>query len=409
MYTTRTHCRICGNDLVPLFTVPAPLVSAFPAAVDPRPAVSVPLDVVRCQQCQHVQLRHTTSPDILYGEYWYESGVNERMRQELKDIVRRAQDYAPLDAGDSVLDIGANDCTLLRNYRLGITTVAVEPSTPFQQTLRQWASLTVQGTFPECVPQLPGTHFKIITSIAMFYDLDDPVAAAMHIRDILHPYGVWVCQFQDLEAQVRLGVWDNFVHEHLSYHTLSTFRIICAMAGLQVVDVEPSSINGGSLRVFVRHTGVAPVHQNVSAQELVEHDTLTPGWPARFTARMRRNVDQILAFVEPVLDAGGSIDLYGASTKGNTLLQVAGLSPREIRAAWERNPRKVGRTTVSGVPIIDEQLGRSDPPDLLLATIWQFRDQIIARERDTLRKTRMLLPLPDATLIEKFRDVEAVS
>ncbi len=411
MHTSRLFCRICGNHLKPLFTVPAPLVSAFPEAVDGQEPVAVPLDVVQCEHCAHVQLLHTVDPAIMYGEYWYESGVNERMREELRTITARAMEFSTLDTGDSVLDIGANDGTLLlQGYRdQDVFKVAVEPSTPFQQTLRQIADLTIQGTFPEVMPNLPPIQFKIITSIAMFYDLDDPVAAALHIKELLHPYGVWVCQFQDLEAQVRLGVWDNFVHEHLSYHTLQTFNEVCLRAGLQVVDAETSAINGGSLRVFVRHVGVSPQNSRMIEQIHREIQTLSPGWAGRFVERMRRNIGQIRAFVDPVLDAGGAVDLYGASTKGNTLLQVCGYGPEEIRSAWERNPRKVGRTTVCGVPIINEDLGREDPPDLLLATIWQFKDQIIAREQKTLQECRMLLPLPEATLIEKWGNKERVS
>ncbi len=409
MYTSRSSCRLCGNALHPLFTIPAPLVSAFPDAVDPAPEVRVPLDVVQCVHCQHVQLLHTVDPTIMYGEYWYESGVNERMRQELLGIVLHAQAFSTLDDGDCVLDIGANDGTLLKNYKTTTRKVAVEPAATFQPALRAFCDATIHGLFPECLAQIPLNQYKIITSIACFYDLEDPIRAAMAIRDLLHPYGVWVCQFQDLEAQVRLGVWDNFVHEHLSYHTLQTFDYVCEKAGLEVVDVESSQINGGSLRVFVRHREVSPVSSRLLDQMHKENATLQPDWAARFAAKMRRNIGQIRAFVDPVVDAGGVVDLYGASTKGNTLLQVCGYGPQEIRCAWERNPRKVGRTTVSGVPIINEGLGREDPPDLLLATIWQFKDQIIAREEKTLRECRMLLPLPEATLIEKFKSVERVS
>lgn len=400
-HTTRSTCRICGNGLLPLFTVDAPLVSAFPPALDPPGPIAVPLDVMQCEHCQHVQLRHTVDPQILYGEYWYESGVNERMCAELWLVGERAKQYAPLDPGDCVLDIGANDGTLLAGYPLTVHKVAVEPAQTFQDALRRACDATIQGIFPGCISQIPINQYKIITTVAMFYDLEDPVAAAAAVRQLLHPYGVWVCQFQDLEAQVRQGVWDNFVHEHLSYHTLGTFMYVCNQAGLIVVDCERSEINGGSLRVFVRHNGVSPVSSGVVEQLQREHATLTAGWPARFAGKMQRNIGQIQAFVDPVLDAGGTVDLYGASTKGNTLLQVVGYDHHQIRAAWERNPRKVGRTTVNGVPIIDEELGRSDPPDLLLTTIWQFKAQILEREQETLKTTRLLLPLPEGTLVER--------
>lgn len=403
MFSPISACRLCQNPVQPLFSVPAPLVSAFPLPYGPPP-LSVPLDVVRCTFCEQVQLANTVDPAVLYAEYWYESGVNERMRQELATVVERGTDWLQsgggLEQGDHVLDIGANDGTLLRNYRQDVFKVAVDPAQTFQERLRQIANLTIQGTWPECAEKLPPIHFKLITSIACFYDLQDPIAGAAAIRRILHPYGIWVCQFQDLEQQVRQGAWDNFVHEHLHYFTLGTFNSVVREAGLQIVHVESTPINGGSLRVFVGHAGsVWNPAPSVQEQFYKEYRTLHHHWPNAFAARMWRNIGQVQAFVDYIVSSGGAVDLYGASTKGNTLLQATQLSDR-VRCAWERNPRKYGRTTVTGVPIIDEELGRSNPPAALLTTIWQFLDQIIERERDTLRTIRLIVPLPEATWVE---------
>lgn len=401
MFTVITTCRICGGELRPLFDVPAPLVSCFPTAAGTLPP-SIPLVLVQCLHCDHVQLWHTTDPQLLYDEYWYESGVNERMRQELATIVARAQDYAVIDRKDAVLDIGANDGTLLREYQRQCPAsqphlVAVDASETFAAGLRVFCDATVTGTFPECVDQIPQYLYKVISTIACFYDLQDPVRAATEIKRLLHPSGVWVCQFQDLEQQVKAGAWDNFVHEHLSYHTLATFQKVCVQAGLQVVDCERTDINGGSLRVFVRHWHVTGEQPAVREQMAREYATLHPKWARDFQIRMRANIRQIQAYID-VARSCGPIDLYGASTKANTLLQATGVSG-ELRQAWERNVRKVGRFTVTGVPIVSEAEGRDNPPYALLTGIWQFKPQLIAREAETLKRSHLIVPLPEATWV----------
>ncbi len=403
MVTVATHCRLCGSGAMKsLFALPAPLVSCFPSRETavlspPPPLLSVSLDVLECCACALVQLGSSVAPSYLYQDYWYESGVNEQMRRELRSITEAAESMVELLEGDSVLDIGANDGTLLKCYGKGLHLVAVEPAQTFLGRLAAFCDATITGTFPECAPQIPIFHYKIITSIAMFYDLDNPVAAAQEIRRLLHPYGVWVCQFQDLGQQVEQGVWDNFVHEHVAYYTLTTFREVCRRAGLEVVRVERTPINGGSLRVFVQHHGAGTPDPAIQDQCRSELGVVGPGWHVDFLHRVQHNASQIRYFVEQAAKHG-PVDLYGASTKGNTLLQVTGVSPL-IRHAWERNARKFGRTTVTGVPIIDEAVGRVDPPVALLATIWQFKSQILQRERLTLQTTPMILPLPDATWV----------
>ena len=397
-------CRVCDASLdrASLFTIPAPLVSAFPRdATTPR--VSAPIEVVGCGSCGHVQPRHSVDPAHLYSEYWYLSGVNERMRQELLTIVQQAQQRVEIDRDDAVLDIGANDGTLLAQYPPWVQKVAVEPAATFAEKLSGGWVTHVAGLFPQCVAQIPDRFYKVISTVAMFYDLDDPVRAAQVIRRFLHPQGVWICQFQDLEQQVRAGAWDNTVHEHVSYYTLHTFNEVVRRAGLQVSDVEMTTINGGSLRVYVTHPHAHFPTTRVQEQYFREFQTLEGPWAARFQRRMRRNVAQLRAMIASVTGQGGTLDLYGASTKGNTLLQVLDLPAGTIRQAWERNPAKVGRLTVTGVPIVDEASGRADPPDALLTSIWQFRSEIIARERETLKTVPLILPLPEATWVGTWK------
>lgn len=421
-------CRVCPQArLVPLFDLGALHLSAFPAAaedLDPYPRV--PLRLMGCPRCQLVQLQHTTPfPWLFNADYGYRSGVNEAMIAELHDVVRGALRALGGHAKAEeliALDIGANDGTLLGAYPPGVLRVAVEPSPAWHRELEAQAHYVVAEAFPVVDPS-PGTarllatlHGKVgvITAIAMAYDLEDPLAFFRAARELLAPEGVMVVQFQDLLGMLEQTAFDCVCHEHLEYYSVWALAGIAAQAGLKVVDVEGRAVNGGSLRVTLRHLGrhTWPEERDgidrVVRQLQREQDaglTMTSGVEAAFGAfRWRVGVaaQQIHGTVREILDQGGTIDLYGASTKGNTLLQVVGLGAGEIRQALERTPQKWGRFVGrTGIPIVPEEVGRRDPATVWLVPVWQFRDGILVREAEYLaRGGRMVFPLPTVEIVQ---------
>lgn len=424
------RCRICQTDLYASGQIALDLgpmrLNDFPdslKAVELTPRV--PLIVIRCAACGLHQLLYTVNPDRLYRDnYWYRSGINETMVQELRDVVQHGIDRVRLETGDHVLDIGANDGTLLRQYaELGHAPkmVAFEPSDAVFPTLQERLpeGQLFHGFFPPSATWATKLRFRVITSIAMFYDLPDPTTFVEAIKQILHPEGVWIVQFQDLQQMLAAKAFDNVCFEHLEYYTLDDVQRLVNRYGLEVYECERRAINGGSLRLTIRHQFTGRSTKSVSDQLLAEEtvgltwldpeifqlwsldrgdDLLRSTWSTfrQQISEMRKHVRTI---VETTRAAGGVIDLYGASTKGNTLLQVFGLTGKEIRYAWERAPEKWGRYTVTGIPIIAEEIGRDAPPQLLLTTIWQYRDHILEREREFLQGGgRILFPLPHAEI-----------
>jgi len=362
---------------------------------------------VECTECSAVQLSHTVFPEILFGrEYWYASGINGTMREELRHVVRGARQRVRINDGDWVLDIGANDGTLLSAWREHLwegkpLRYAVEPSPTFDRVLGECAEAVSASVFP--TPALEGREhtgkFKAITSIAMFYAVEDPVVFAKEVARLLHPEGVWVVQMQDLNQMVEATAFDNICHEHLLYYTVESFWRVCVAAGLQIVEVTGRAINGGSLRFTVMHResgiNVCPLHTRVELD-----------WQAlgdRILDRLMR-LKQTLAAAR---DNGDIVDLLGASTKGNTLLQLARLGPLQVRRCWERHPKKIGRCTITGIPIVSEETGREGvPPGLLVCPIWQFHDAVIEREADYLRAGgKIYFPLPVGELYQGERIV----
>lgn len=403
---TRTTCRDCGGlgfetvlhlgDLK-ISTFPDPGATGLPSA---------PLHLVQCTRptCGLVQLAHTVDPDLLFRQYWYLSGINETMRAELADVVSQALTYRLPRVGEAVMDVGANDGTLLR-YFSGADRIAIDPADTVQADLHRHAEIVRQAFFPDpAITRQFAGQIAILTSIACFYTADDPHAFVEAVRQLLAPDGVWILQFQDLAQMLAATAFDNVCHEHLTYLSLRAVEHLIARHELEVVHAERRAINGGSLRLIVRHKGVGLVSTTVGDCRKLEdgcHDWETL---AKFSWRVDQAAKQVRACVAAARKGGHLVDLYGASTKGNTLLQVAGLGPTNIRQAWERSPAKWGRETVTGIPIVSEEDGRADPPEMLLCGIWQFREAVLQREAAYLGDGGVItFPLPAVDIVTEVR------
>lgn len=405
-------CRVCRGALQPLLDLGILALPAFPDAAHVADVSRAPLDLRVCAECGLVQLADTVPREALYTQYWYRSSINETMQAELTSIVRAALLDVSVYPQDLVVDVGANDGYLLSRYphersHWEATRVAFEPAENLQEACRKHCEVLIADFFPPTV-RVRGSmvgRVKICTTIAMFYDLEDPAVCVREINHLLHPEGVWILQLQDLAQMVQATAFDNICHEHLTYWSLDAIESLLerTRSDLHVTHVEPRAINGGSLRLHIRRR-VYPPDQTVDQWHRWEQPLITYHQLETFAWRVGEVRTQIQAAIEGALSAGKVIDLYGASTKANTLLQYCGLDTLQIRQAWERNPEKFGRTTATGIPIVDEQVARQDPPDLLLAGIWQFRDSILQREAPFIDAGgAVLFPLPEVDFVRGAR------
>jgi len=255
--------------------------------------------------------------------------------------------------------------------------------------------------------------FKIITAIAMAYDLEDPLSFFRKITELLHPSGAVIVQFQDLESQMRCAAFDNIVAEHLEYYTLHSLAEITTAAGLYPYAVERSPINGGSLRVILKRGYVQMKDWGPSVRQQLDREdqaglstrAIRQGLQAfdRFAWRVQE-VKRLIRDSILIAREGGTVSAYGASTKGNTLLQVLTLGPQEIACVADRSPEKHGRLTVTGIPIVSEEAWRQLVTPVTLVPIWQFRAGVIQRERAYLEKGgQFLFPLPYSEVVSMRR------
>lgn len=404
----RTTCRSCGKgNLMPILSLGNHYVSNF---VTDEEGVRAPLDLVLCTYerggCDLLQLRHTVEAGFLYRNYWYRSGVNRTMRDALADIVRSAERLIPLQPGDMVVDIGSNDGTLLRSYTApGLKRVGFEPATNLMPYAQERGTVTVNDFFGyEQFRSLFGSSkAHVITSIAMFYDLEDPNVFVADVARVLHSSGIWIIQMSYLPLMLSQNAFDNAVHEHLLYYALGSLERLLARHGLRALDVDLNDVNGGSFRISVVHDGArvspfagADARLTVRRAEETALALHTRAPYEAFASRVAAIRDRVTRFIRQEVARGKIVDVYGASTKGNTLLQYFGLDSSLIRQAAERNPDKWGKHTVgTRIPIVSEEAARSHPPDYFLVLPWHFLREFVAREDAFLAGGgTFIVPLP---------------
>ena len=400
----RTTCRVCGGaHLIPLFSLGDQHVSDFPEP-GKEPGPRVPIEIELCGDCTLVQQRYTAPAAFLYTRhYWYRSGVTQTMRDALKDVVRSAMRVCPLSTGDVVLDIGSNDGTLLRFYPDSVVRVGVEPASNLAEEGNRGISMLIPEFWPCGVGQFKG-RCKIITACGMFYDLDDPNPFVAGVKEALDPDGIFIAQLMCLKQTVAARDVGNFCHEHLEFYTLKSLHHLLERHGLGIFDVQENAVNGGSYRLWCCHRGAKINQTDEMKEHVVRAYTGELGLSKmanliRFYHDMKANRDRLMTFVEKEIKAGKRFFVYGASTKGNVILQWCELDSTKIIAAADRSPEKWGRVTVgTNIPIVSEEAARQMDPDYFIVLPYAFVDEFIEREKDqTWRKRggKFVVPLPE--------------
>ena len=402
MVITETKCRVCKGSLVDLLDFGEIYPSGFVESQEDL--TKAPLVLVQCESCGLVQLKHTMNLDLMYKkQYWYSSALNTSMVSSLKNVADEALKRQPLDEGDIVIDIGCNDSTLFTFFPDNCYKIGFDPAQNFKEVAEERCDTFINDYYNSDLLPI-GTHgkVKIITSIAMFYDLPDPHEFIMHIVQAIASDGIWVIQLTDLLSMLQLNAFDNICHEHLEYYKLIDLMTMLAPHNLEIFDLEYNDVNGGSLRVYVapRHSRLPePVVNEMYNYEKMYFDS-SKNHIVAFQKRLRIAELALKNFLEQSQEAGKRTFVLGASTKGNTLLQVWGLTNEDFEFALEVNEDKFGlRTIGSDIPIISEIAGLEKKPDYLLLLPWHFSNNIIPRLEPYFDAGGMLItPLPNFTL-----------
>lgn len=415
----RKTCRVCGSDsLTPVIDLGEQYLqgSFIKQGKELPPLRRIPCQIVRCNPeadetaCGLLQMKHSVPPEILYAAYWYRSGTNNTMREHLKAIAGRAAEILNKQNAN-VLDIGCNDGTLLKNYPAEYAKFGVDPSDVAQEIEIENTQI-VRDIFPSAKLSevLEDKKLDIITSIAMFYDLENPVAFCRSIKNHLAPDGIWIFEMSYMPEMLKLNSYDTICHEHLEYYSFAVLEKILKMANLRIFEISFNDINGGSIRCSATHAENAR-YNNQESRKLIDQirqqefdlelDTDKPYF--EFQERINLEKEKLRSLLSDLKNQGKRIHIYGASTKGNTILQFCGIDNSIIDCAAERNPDKYGAQTLgTNIPIISEAESRAMSPDYYLVLPWHFKTEFIEREKEMLDKgVGLIFPLPEIEIIKR--------
>lgn len=409
MYNEVKHCRACGSgELESVLSLgEQALTGVFPKSTDQN-ITAGPLELVLCRHCSLLQLKHSFSLSEMYGEnYGYRSGLNQSMVRHLQHKIRTLEKFSDLKDGDLVIDIGSNDATSLKAYSEKVQRVGIDPTgMKFKEFYPEDVELIPDFFSAKLfTDKFPTKKAKIVTSIAMFYDLERPLDFVSDISQVLADDGVWHFEQSYMPSMLRTNSYDTICHEHLEFYSLQVVKSMLEKCGLKVIDVQMNAVNGGSFAVTACKEGAnlpqndTVINWTLRQESKLGLDTLVPY--QQFAKRVEDHRESLLDLIDSLVKDGKKIIGYGASTKGNVLLQYCGIRSSHIPCIAEVNEDKFGSFTPgTNIPIVSEQEARSMNPDYFLVLPWHFKHNILEREKEFLASGgKFIFPLPEIEII----------
>jgi hypothetical protein len=410
-------CRITGHPLDVCIDLGNQFVTDFVEPGQERLGAKGSLRLGIGPKSGVVQLYESFPPESMYRRYWYRSGINDSMRTELRSIVESAMSFVRLRPGDTVLDIASNDGTLLSYYPHDVNRIGIDPSNVAAESELYGGKITLVNDFfsEAAFRTVRQDKAKIVSVIAMFYDLEDPLGFLQQVRRIIDDRGVLTIQLSYTPLMLEQNEFGNICHEHVCYYTLGNLKPLLDEAGFEVFDVQINPTNGGSIRVYATPKGSTkylscPLNWisigRARVQGTLEYETHeklnSPEPYVRFMQRVERLKRETVDWLQKQVECGKKVIGYGASTKGNVLLQYYGITTDLLPYIAEANMKKWGLCTVgTGIPIVSEAEMRKMKPDYLLVFPWFFTSYFMERERDLLASgTQLVMPQPELRVVE---------
>jgi len=406
-----TTCKLSGKPLTEVINIGDLYVSNFCKSVDEN-APKAPLRIGIGEESGLLQLMDPVERLPLYQQYWYRSGTNATMTRQLNDVVTAFREWVRLKPGDVVLDIGCNDGTLLAQLpkSLELFRIGIDPAENLAEEANRHCeahsvSLFSKDKFMELSG---GRKAKVINSIGMFYGVEDPASFVQGISECLADDGVWVLQLSYTPLMIKQIAFDNICHEHIQYYTLLSLKYLLDQFDFDILDVEFNDTNSGSFRImtckkghgenfatmFMRDIGRYRVQSTLAYEKDQRFDQ--PEVYQDYMRHLNTLKAETLELLTGLKKQGKKVVGYGASTKGNTLLQFYGIGPDLMDGIAERQPQKYDLLTVgSWIPIISEEEMRRRKPDYLFVLPWHFMTEFLEREQAFIQGGgQFIVPLP---------------
>lgn len=395
-------CRLCKSEnLKKIYNFGNFFVSNFVTKKEINKGIKAPLNLVHCKKCDLLQLSHSAPQEIMYKKfYWYRSSVTKLMRDALKNVFESSIKFAKLKKNDFVLDIGANDGTLLKYFKeKKINTIGCEPAKNLHKELEKNCDFVLRDFWSfEAFNKLMKENKifkkpKLITAIGMFYDLENPGKFISDAAKCLDDDGIFIAQLMCLNSMIEKNDLGNICHEHLEFYSYKSLKYLFENNGFKIFKIEENDINGGSYRIFCKKN----LKKSIAYKEKTTLKNIY-----KFFSRVEHNKFTTVNFIKKEVGRKKKVFLYGASTKGNTLLQYYKLNNNLIPFAAERSPEKWGKYTIgTGIKIVSEEQARKMKPDYYFVMPYAFISEFKKREKKWLKGGgKFILPYPKFKIVK---------
>ena len=401
------NCRICKTtNLKKLFSLgDLCFTGKFPS--ENTEIEKKPITLVICKNCELVQLGHNFDLKYLYGpDYGYRTGINKTMLNHVSKVVQILLKKTKIKKNDQVLDIASNDGSLLNFYKKNVKTFGIDPILDKYKDEYQSINYKIADFFSASkIKKITKKKFKIITALSVFYDAADPNKFIKDVKTLLSEDGVFLLEFADLASIIQNKMFDTICHEHLEYYSTKVIINLCKQNNLKVFDIKKNDINGASKQYYICHKNskykinkkiIDGIFKEEKKLKLSEEKTFK-----NFINSINKSKNKLYNFLKQKTKLGKKVHGYGASTKGNVLLQYYNINNKMVEFIAERNSKKYNLYTPgTKIKIISEALSRFYRPDYYLVLPWHFKKEILLREKEIRRKgTKFIFPLPSLKII----------
>ena len=408
-------CINCNNKKLSkiIYIGKQPISSVFPSKKEYN-LKEYSLDVYKCEKCELIQFGSLAPLDDMYGStYGYRTSLSKLMINHMKDKYIKLINNKILKKNSLILDIGSNDGTFLnffasdkKNFRLnGIDPSAGKFSKYYNKKINLMVDYFSKKTVTEYFNKnkVKNNKFSLISSFAMFYDLEDPNGFCKDINSLLDKDGLWVSEFSYFPLLLKNLTYDQICHEHVAYYTLSTFKKIANQNGLKIIDISFNDINGGSIEVICakklsKHKqNTKLINETLDDEKRINNESYK---------RCNERISNTKKMLGLFLDSINSKDIigYGAATKGNIVLNQCNITSKELPYICDENPYKFNKYTPgSNIKIISKKQMRQKKPKYLLVLIWSFRSEVIKQEQNFIKNGgKLIFHLPMFHIIDKY-------
>lgn len=398
-------CKNCKkNSLEKILKIGKQPLSGFFYSTKKTNLKKYSLDLFKCSECNLVQLNNLANIKKMYGShYGYKTSVSKMMLSHLKEKIKRFKKNKFIKKNYNILDIGSNDGSFLKLLGNKYNLYGIDPSAKkFKKEYKGMKLITDFFSKKNVIKNIKNQNikFNLISSFAIFYDVEDPNSFCKDIEILLEDNGVWVCEFSYLPLMLKNLTFDQICHEHIMYYTYSVFEEILIKNNLKVIDIKINEINGGSIEVIIaKHKSKRRSNIRLIKKLKLDEKKITESSYKNFSKRIRKVGTDLKLFVNKNYPIVG----YGASTKGNIVLNYANLDSNKIKYICDANSKKYGKYTPgTNIEIISKEKMRILNPKYILVLIWSFRSEIIKQELDYIKNGgNLILHLPKLHIINK--------